>query len=151
MKKPMFVEIKRAEGPLFINSQDLKVVEIETENHTTSIVTSHGAWDGAKLSQYAIDKLRKELRERYNVVQVDRNGIRVETNAHKNPIFFIKEDNRLVIVWPKAMRQIRLSDGVITLAFDGAEVDIPTDKPVDELTESLRIAGGLLSAADEEA
>jgi len=148
--KPMFIEIKREQGPLFINSQDLRIVEIDTGN-TTSIVTSHGAWDGAQLSQYAVDKLRKELRDRYNVVQVDRHGVRVETNAHKNPIFFIREDDKLVIVWPKAMRQIRLTDGVITLAFDSAEVDIPTDKSVEELSQCLRVVQGMLAVADEEA
>lgn len=149
--KPLFIEIKRAEGPLFINSQDLKVVEIETDSNNLCLITSTGSWEGVSLSQYAVDKLRKELRDRYNVVTVSRSGINIETNAHKNPIFFVKEDDRLVIVWPKALRQIRLGEGVITLEFDSTVVDIPTNFGVEELSKTIQTIQGMISVSDEEA
>jgi len=153
--KPLFIQVNlKDHSVLFVNSQDLKMVDVRPNPGTDTgskvdVTTSTGTWE-ADMTKYAVDKLRKELRDRYNVVHIDRNGVRTETNAHKNSIFFVKEDDALTIVWPKSLQKMLFSDGVITITWTDTSVDIPTDRPVEELTKELQSAHEMLVVTNEE-
>jgi hypothetical protein len=119
--KPLLIAIRK-DGVirLLINPQDTKTITIDNKMHVT-VRQSEETVD-MPMTQYAVDKLRKELRDRYNIIKIQSSGITrhdkqmpYRSKRKANDLYEIYHDEGLTIVFPKAMHAFTMDDGVATI------------------------------------
>lgn len=116
----MFILVKRDGKPVAcINTQDLKTIDIDLKNKVTVSLSVDSV--DMEMTQYAIDKLRKEIRDRYNIVKIGSNGVHSSGDHERNDIYEITHDRGLTIVFPKSLRSLRVQDRVATISVPGHE------------------------------
>lgn len=116
--KPLFITIKRdGRMVLAINSQDIKVVTVDNKNKVTVFMSNDSV--DMPMTQYAVDKLRKEIRDRYNVVKVSSAGIRRDSSKEKNDIIEVTNDDGMAIIFPKALHSVEANDNQVTVLAHG--------------------------------
>jgi hypothetical protein len=119
--KPLYVAIKKDNKiAVAVNSQDIKVVHIREpkDGRFNATITLSGDEVSAPLTQHAVDKMRAELRDRYNVVHIDTFGVKRPHTDHKNDLLEIKVHGQgTFLVFPKALRSVQACGQLLIDAF----------------------------------
>lgn len=141
--KPLFIAIKKDNRiAVAVNSQDLKVVHIGEmkDGRAQAKIQLSGEEIGTPLTQHAVDKMRHELKERYNIVHIDTFGIKCQRSRdHKNDLLEVKIHGRGVYyVFPKAVRQVQANGTQLHIDAFGQVLRVNmTNRPDTSVLEML--------------
>jgi len=102
--KPTFLIVNGPQGTKALNSQDLRVAILRNGQATMATSVSHLTFN---CSQYMADRIKKEIRDRYNLVDVSSSGLRVQNLKKNHAVLCLKTaDDTTVLVWPKALQSL---------------------------------------------
>jgi hypothetical protein len=143
--KPLLIAIRK-DGAIriIINPQDTKTITIDNKLHVA--VQQSGETVDMPMTQYAVDKLRKELRDRYNIVKIQSSGITRHdkqmphrSKRKANDLFEIYHDEGLTIVFPKAFHSFNIEDGTaVVRIFPDVTFRVKMSNP-DELSRDDKL------------
>jgi len=106
---------------LSINTQDLKTVQINPEKETATIVTSSAKTTLACMTRHRLERLSKELHDRYNIFHLE-SGKNSDTKKD-NTIIVVEKNGAKTYIWPKALFYIMKRGSTVTIsAFGGMEL-----------------------------
>jgi hypothetical protein len=105
--KPTFILINLGDKKIGINSQDLKTVRLRDGKAT--IVTSQSEIQ-IPCSDHMADRIKTELRQRYDFVHVTPDGTRVQNNRGQNSIFCMQTKEETLLIFPKALKFVEVND-----------------------------------------
>jgi len=128
--KPTHILIAKGETFVSINTQDLKVVKINPGRETATVITSSTTTDLKCMTKARLDRLSKELNERYNLLHLP--SMQARNSNRDNTLLVIEDGETKVYIWPKAL---------FTIAKRGTRVTVKaykTEMTVDDLTGRVR-------------
>jgi hypothetical protein len=106
--KPTFLIVNGPHGTTALNSQDLRVAVLREGQCLVATSSSHISFN---CSQYMADRIKKEIRDRYNLVDANDGGLRVQNMKKDHAVLCLKtDDGATVLVWPKALQSLQ-ADG----------------------------------------
>lgn len=117
--KPTYVLLKVTSQPavaVALNTQDIKTITISGDQVT--IATSADSHT-MTASQYAQDRIKSELRERYNMALLSTAGFSIQDSRKDNTILTVKTENSSVLIFPKALQAIGVTGNAVTVAAYG--------------------------------
>lgn len=102
--KPTFLIVKGPHGITALNSQDLRVAILRNGQATIATSVSSITFN---CSQYMANRIKKEIRGRYNLVDASSSGLRVQNLKKNHAVLCLKTaDDATVLVWPKALQSL---------------------------------------------
>ena len=111
--KPTFLIVNGPQGTTALNSQDLRVAILREGQATVATSVSSLTFN---CSQYMQDRIKKEIRDRYNLVDVNTNGIRVQDLKKNHAVLCLKTNDATVLVWPKALKSVSADGNKLTVS-----------------------------------
>jgi hypothetical protein len=105
--KPTFILVNEGNRKLAINSQDLKTLILKDGQATITTSTSEVR---IPCSDYMADRIKKEMRERYNFVNITPTGSRNQDNRKNNAVLCLQNEEQTVLIFPKAIKFLDITD-----------------------------------------
>lgn len=101
--KPTHILVVKTESGSFvsINTQDLKVVRINPGKETATLVTSSTSTEMTCMTKSRLDRLSKELNDRYNLLHLP--SMQARNSNRDNTLFVVEQGDIKVYIWPKAL------------------------------------------------
>ena len=120
--KPLLIALKKDGSTTYVNSQDLRTVLIKRDG--TIEITTSADLVRFESSSSQRDRLKRELRDRYKIVNVKTTGVDEEYSdgyqrrgkREKNRVLFVhQDDGDLQIIFPRGLKMATVLDDVVKL------------------------------------
>ena len=119
--KPLLIALKKDGATTYVNSQDLRTVLVKRDG--TVEITTSADLVRFNATSWQTDRLKREIRDRYKVVNVKTTGVEEEyspgfsrSRKEKNRVLFVhQDDGDLQIIWPRGLKMATVLDDVVKL------------------------------------
>jgi hypothetical protein len=128
--KPLFILVKHDGAPMAaINSQDIKLIHIKRGSPNKVIVTLSHSDVSVQLTDYAVDKIKKEMRDRYTMATLNSRGLDWPAQGKrdkKNVILVVHHDNDSedTYIFPKALKKVVANGNKIAVHNYGQSLEV---------------------------
>ena len=127
--KPTAILLVKTESDgdfLSLNSQDLKVVQVDTAKETATLWTSSSKVKLACMTRHRMERLSKELRDRYNLFHLPSRSS--ATTNKPNTIVVVEDGPIKTYIWPKALFLVYRRGATTTLeVFGGMKLKVDSE------------------------
>ena len=147
--KKTLIVLRNGQDTLIINPSDLKFFEVVATGNGISVTIQTSVFRHTfRASQYLVDKLRGELRSRYNLITVASTGASTSGNTHKNDIVIAKDGDSTTYIFPKGLKAVESEGQAIVIHAFRKTITVALNRPVNP-TDLTIFSGAKLEAAVE--